>query len=110
MASSVGVPESGSGVVDEAQGARLEELKSSTGVVDGGDVTRGEVKVGEDEAEADGVDWEYQVVIRLAVKRKEPREIVVAAETMTERRETTKKGDGRYQFIGGWAEEKVGCV
>ncbi|XP_070678858.1 uncharacterized protein [Malus domestica] len=108
MASSVGVPESGSGVVDEAKGARLEELESSTGVVDGGDVTRGEV--GEDEAEADGVDWEYQVVIRLAVKRKEPSEIVVAAETMADRRETTKKGDGWYQFIGGWAEEKVGCV
>ncbi|KAM1248827.1 hypothetical protein ACFX2I_031573 [Malus domestica] len=43
---------------------------------------------------------EYQVVFGLAAKRDEPGEIVVAAETMAERRETTEKGNKGYQFIG----------
>ncbi|KAM0955725.1 hypothetical protein ACFX2I_023992 [Malus domestica] len=43
---------------------------------------------------------EYQVVFGLAAKREEPDEIVVAAERMAERRETTEKGNRGYQFIG----------
>ncbi|TQE07511.1 hypothetical protein C1H46_006831 [Malus baccata] len=63
---------------------------------------------------------QFEDANQFLAKRDEPGEIVVAAETMAEKRETTEKGNKGYQFIGqrgywvsvhplvlGWANRKL---